>query len=244
MRLAVFSDIHGNAEALEACLDHAAELNVTGYVILGDLVGYGPDPERVIDIIAGLSERGAIVLKGNHDEAIERGTDQMNGVAAEAIRWTRDRLDFSQKAFLAQLPMTLMRNDVFFVHASAERPEAWPYVDTTSAAIACLVASEARITVCGHTHVPRVFHQLPGDRMEDFTPEPNRKVPFEPARRYLCVLGAVGQPRDLDARACWGLLEPDGVTYCRVSYDAAKTSRKIRAAGLPDWLGDRLQVGR
>ena len=243
MRLAVLSDIHGNAEALDACLDHAAELGVDGYVFLGDLVGYGPDPERVVDIVADMSGQGAIVVKGNHDEAIERGTDQMNGPAADAIRWTRDQLDASQKAFLAQLPMTLMRDDVMFVHASAARPERWPYIDSIASAIACFVASSARVTICGHTHVPELFHQLPGGQMETLEPPANSKVPFSNARRYLGVLGAVGQPRDGDARACWGLLESDGLTYCRVAYDIEKTRRKINAAGLPSWLGERLTIG-
>jgi diadenosine tetraphosphatase ApaH/serine/threonine PP2A family protein phosphatase len=244
MRLAVFSDIHGNAEALEACLDHASEMGVDGYAVIGDLVGYGPDPERVIDTVADLSARGAIVVKGNHDEAIERGTDQMNGVAAEAIRWTRAQLDPSQKAFLAQLPLTLMRDDVMFVHASAARPETWPYIDSPAAAIACFVASGARLTLCGHTHVPHLFHQLPGQPVEDFIPVPNRRIPLSSARRYLGVLGAVGQPRDRDPRACWGLLESDGLTFCRVGYDVEETQRKIKAAGLPEWLGDRLELGR
>jgi diadenosine tetraphosphatase ApaH/serine/threonine PP2A family protein phosphatase len=244
MRLAVLTDIHGNAEALEACLDHIAEIGVDGYAILGDLVGYGPDPERVIDIVVDLSEHGALVLKGNHDEAIERGTDHMNGVAADAIRWTREQLDASQKAFLAQLPMSLMRDNTMFVHASAARPETWPYVDSSAAAIACLVASGARVTLCGHTHVPHLFHQLPGQTVEDFTPVANRKVPFSSARRYLAVLGAVGQPRDRDPRACWGLLEPDGLTFYRVPYDIEETMRKIKVARLPDWLGERLELGR
>jgi len=244
MRLAVLTDIHGNAEALEACLDHIAEVGVDGYAVLGDLVGYGPDPERVIDMVADLSEHGALVLKGNHDEAIERGTDQMNGVAADAIRWTREQLDASQKAFLAQLPLSLMRNDTMFVHASAARPEKWPYIDSSAAAIACLVASGARITLCGHTHVPHLFHQLPGQMVEDFSPVANRKVPFASARRYLGVLGAVGQPRDRDPRACWALLESDGLTFYRVAYDIEKTMRKIKLAGLPGWLGERLELGR
>jgi diadenosine tetraphosphatase ApaH/serine/threonine PP2A family protein phosphatase len=244
MRLALLTDIHGNAEALDACLEHIAEIGVDAFAVLGDLVGYGPDPERVIDIVADLNAKGAIVLKGNHDEAVERGTDQMNGVAAEAIRWTRERLDTSQKAFLAQLPLTLMRNNVMFVHASAARPETWPYVDSSAAAVACLVASGARLTLCGHTHVPHLFHQLPGQMVEDFVPVPNRKVPFSSARRYLGVLGAVGQPRDRDPRACWGLLENDGLTFYRVAYDIDVTMRKIKAAGLPNWLGQRLEVGR
>jgi diadenosine tetraphosphatase ApaH/serine/threonine PP2A family protein phosphatase len=244
MRLALLSDIHGNLEALEACLDQIGEVGADGIVILGDLVGYGPDPERVVDLVADLDAKGAIVVKGNHDEAIERGTDQMNGIAAESIRWTRDQLDASQKAYLAQLPISLMRDNVLFLHASAAKPEAWHYVDSVQAAVACLVASGARLTFCGHTHVPQFYHQLPGQPVDAFKPVANRKVPFSSARRYLGVLGSVGQPRDRDPRACWGLLEPNGITYCRVPYDYDVTARKIRAAGLPTWLGERLKVGQ
>ena len=244
MRLAVLSDIHGNYEALEACLEQIADAGVDGYAFLGDLVGYGPDPGRVVDIISELNARGAIVLKGNHDEAIERGADRMTGIAAEAILWTRNQLNERQKAYLAQLPLTEARDNVMFVHASAARPETWPYVDSTASAVACLAASGTRLTLCGHTHLPRLFHQLPWRSVEDFVPVANRKVPFSSARRYLGVLGAVGQPRDRDPRACWVLLEPDGLTYFRVGYDFDATMRKIKAAGLPEWLGTRLATGR
>ena len=217
MRTALLTDIHGNIEALAACLDHAAALGVERYVVLGDLVGYGPDPGAVVDRVQQLAEAGAIVLKGNHDEAIARGGERMNEVAAEAIRWTRDRLTAGQKTFLAGLPLTVREGDVLYVHASAARPAQWAYVNGIDAATTSLDATDARLTFCGHTHVPALFHRLPGRRVESYVPQPGKPVPFSRARRYLGVIGAVGQPRDRNPRACWGLLEDAGLTLHRVA---------------------------
>ena len=244
MRTALLTDIHGNLEALDACLRHVASVGVDEIIVMGDLVGYGPDPALVVDRIAGLAAKGARVLKGNHDDAIQRGPGGMNEVASEAILWSRDRLDGAQRQFLIDLPMTYRRDDILFVHASAARPESWAYVSSAEPALASLKATDARVTFCGHTHVPILFHRLADRALESFVPQPGKPVPLSRARRYVGVIGAVGQPRDRNPNACWGLLDGDEVTLFRVPYDVDATAAKIRAAGLSDWLAVRLYLGR
>ncbi len=244
MRLALLTDIHGNAEALGACLAQARAAGIEQFVILGDLVGYGPDPRAIVDTVSGLAASGAIVLMGNHDEAIAAGAGGMNVSAAQCINWARGELSVAQRTYLAGLPMTHRQGDILFVHASAAEPREWHYIDNPQAAVQSLNATDARLTFCGHTHLPVVFHRLPGKRVQAFVPVPERQMPFSQARRYLSVVGSVGQPRDHDPRACWGELDDQGLTLHRVAYDIDATVRKIKAAGLPEWIGLRLYQGR
>ncbi|MDR3494296.1 MAG: metallophosphoesterase family protein [Ancalomicrobiaceae bacterium] len=244
MRLAVLTDIHGNAEALDACLEHIASVGVDGHVILGDIVGYGPDPGYVVERVMELQRRGAVVLLGNHDEAIADGSGGMSELAAEAIGWTREQLTDEHKAFLAGLPLTHQDGNTLFVHASARDPGDWNYVIHRLHAVDCFAATDARRILCGHTHRPILFHQIADRPVEEFVPKPNTKVPFFKARRYLAVIGSVGQPRDHNPNTCWALLEPDGLTLNRIAYDIDATARKIAATRLPRWLGLRLYEGR
>src|SRR5262249_43062478 len=127
MRIALMTDIHGNREALAACLDHAARNGIDRYVFLGDFVGYGADPGWVIDTVAAHVERGAIALLGNHDAAVVTDTSGMNDVAAAALEWTRTQLDDAQRKFIADRPLVVDEKDWLFVHASAFEPDQWHY---------------------------------------------------------------------------------------------------------------------
>src|SRR5437868_4236376 len=129
MKLALFADIHSNLEALTACLAHAEALGATRFAFLGDLVGYGADPAAVLDLIGRYASEGAVVVRGNHDEAVT-GPDngRMNVSANAAIEWTRTRLSDRNLAFLAGLPLTVTDRNILFVHASAAAPERWNYV--------------------------------------------------------------------------------------------------------------------
>ena len=245
MRLALMSDIHGNREALEACLDHAAQNGVERYVFLGDYAGYGADPGWVIDTVQAHVGRGALAVLGNHDAAVLAASEDMNETAAEAMAWTRTQLDDRQRAFLAGLPLTIEEKDRLYVHASGFEPDQWHYVTELYAAAKSLMATRAHATFCGHTHVPALFHMSMTGKFASFDPVDRVDIPLTRQRRWLAVIGSVGQPRDRDPAACYAVLddERDLLTYVRVPYDIESAARKIRAAGLPLSLSARLFEG-
>jgi diadenosine tetraphosphatase ApaH/serine/threonine PP2A family protein phosphatase len=245
MRIALMSDIHGNREALAACLDHAAQSGVERHVFLGDYVGYGADPGWVLDTVAAQVERGAIALLGNHDHAVLTDSAGMNAVAAEAIDWTRGQLDARQRDFIAGLPISVTDDDRLYVHASAFEPADWHYVTDLYSAAKSLTATRAHVTFCGHTHVPALFHVSMTGKFASFDPVERVEIPLTKQRRWLAVMGSVGQPRDRDPSACYAVLDDacDALTYVRVPYDIETAARKIRAAGLPAILSARLFEG-
>jgi len=245
MRLALMSDIHGNREALEACLDHAAQNGVERYVYLGDYAGYGADPGWVIDTVQAHVGRGALAVLGNHDAAVLTDSQDMNETAAAAMAWTRTQLDDRQRAFLAGLPLTIEEKDRLYVHASGFEPDEWHYVTELYAAAKSLMATRAHATFCGHTHVPALFHMSMTGKFASFDPVDRVDIPLTRQRRWLAVIGSVGQPRDRDPAACYAVLdeERDTLTYVRVPYDIESAARKIRAAGLPLSLSARLFEG-
>ncbi|RWL50202.1 MAG: metallophosphoesterase [Mesorhizobium sp.] len=246
MRIAILSDIHANREAFDAVLGVVRKQAPDQLVLLGDLVGYGPDPVYVVEKVADLVEGGAFCIKGNHDEAAALGRTDMTENARTAIEWTRERLAREHLDFLAQLPLSLRSSDRLYVHASAERPEKWRYIRDVDAAERCLSSSDARFIFCGHTHIPAIYYALPGRRPVHFRPLDNVAAPLSELRRHLVVVGAVGQPRDGNSAACFALLDTERreVTMVRVPYDHEETARKIQASGLPGWLGMRLRIGR
>jgi diadenosine tetraphosphatase ApaH/serine/threonine PP2A family protein phosphatase len=246
MRLALFADIHANREAFEACLADAARRGADRIVLLGDLVGYGADPAWVVARAMALREAGAIVIKGNHDEAAVADGRRMSEDAARAAAWTRGVLDAGAKAFLAALPMQVAEADRLYVHASAHQPARWPYLRDAEAARRCLAACDARIVLCGHVHVPALYGVTATMRLQHFLPADGAPVPLARPRRWLGVLGAVGQPRDGNPAACYAMLDDasGGFTTIRVPYDIAGASAKIREAGLPPSLAARLFEGR
>lgn len=246
MRIAILSDIHANREAFDAALSVVHAFGPDETVLLGDLVGYGPDPEYVVETSARLAEDGAICILGNHDQAVVHDRRDMSEHAREAVRWTRRRMSPAHLAFLDALPLSVRSEDRLYVHASADQPAKWRYVRDTDAALASLAASDAALIVCGHTHVPALYYMLPGRRPVRFTPVDNMPAPLSRLRRHLLVCGAVGQPRDGNPAACVGLIDTamHTVENRRVPYDFDETARKIVAHGLPAWLGMRLTIGR
>lgn len=245
MLVALMTDIHANREAFEACLDDAAARGVERYVFLGDYVGYGPDPGWVLDRVRAHVAEGALALMGNHDAAALGRDAGMNALARAAIAWTRQRLDPDQLAFLAGLPLTLVEGEYLYVHANAWAPGGWDYVTSSIEAERSLGRTRARISFCGHVHVCAVYQMAPGRPPTAFRPCPGVSIPLLPHRRWLAVVGAVGQPRDGDPAACYALLQPERatLTYVRVPYDVEATAHKIRAAGLPPRLASRLLEG-
>ncbi|UPY36193.1 metallophosphoesterase family protein [Sediminicoccus sp. KRV36] len=245
MRIALLTDIHANLEALDACLAHAGAQGAERLVFLGDLVGYGADPEAVVARVRGLMEQGAIVLRGNHDEAALRGPVGFSGLASIAMRWTQARLDAATREFLANLPFTQEEEDRLYTHADASNPADWRYVTEAREARRSLDATSARLTFCGHTHLPALFGLTATDKMLHHTPLPDIMLPLLQPRRWLAVIGAVGQPRDGNPAACYGLLDTARAEcgWMRVPYDIEAAARKIRAAELPEALAARLFEG-
>lgn len=246
MRIALLSDIHANREALEATLAHVARQQVGRIAVLGDIVGYGADPAACTEIVMDLAASGALVLKGNHDEAVARDDADMNADALAAMVWTRGVLGDAHRRFLAGLPLAAREGDLLLVHAGARNPGQWPYVMTPRDAELSFGATDARLIVCGHTHVPALFSLQPNRTCVGFTPVAGSPVPLAAHRRWHVVVGSVGQPRDGVAAAAYavldlgqGMLEPH-----RVPYDHPAAAAKIRAAGLPDRLASRLALGR
>jgi diadenosine tetraphosphatase ApaH/serine/threonine PP2A family protein phosphatase len=245
MRTALLADIHGNREALTACLADAARSGVDRYVFLGDLVGYGPDPAWVVERVARMVDDGALAVLGNHDAAAISDRDTMNPLARAAIRWTRERLDGSHRAFLAGLPLDLNEDDRLYVHASASAPQDWIYMLTPRQAFQSFRATAQRLTFCGHTHIPALFNESATSLPHQHVPVDGKPVPLLTQRRWIAVLGAVGQPRDHNPAACYGLLDTDAnrLTYLRVPYDVDVTAHKVLATSLPKALALRLTAG-
>ncbi|MDQ4134631.1 MAG: metallophosphatase family protein [Pseudomonadota bacterium] len=246
MLIAILSDIHGNREALEACLEDAARRGAERFVFLGDFVGYGADPVWVVETARAAVAAGALALRGNHDEALLTGGGGMNALARAAIDWTRDQLGPEQLRFLADLPLAAEEDPYLFVHANAWAPGAWGYVTGPVEAERSLRCTAAQATFCGHTHVPALFQIAPDKPAVGFRPVSGCAVPLLRQRRWLAVVPAVGQPRDGDPDAGYALLDPEKgtVTFRRVTYDVEAAARKIVAAGLPPRLASRLLEGR
>ena len=245
MRIALLTDIHGNLEALDACLAHARAQGAERLVILGDLVGYGADPVAVVERVLELMAEGAVVLRGNHDEAALHGPIGFSGLAARAMRWTMEQLDLPTRRFLAELPLTHAEEDRLYTHADASEPGAWRYVIDARDARQSLAATPARLTFCGHTHVPALFSQMGSARPRHAIPAADVMQWLAPEQRWLAVIGAVGQPRDGEPAACYGLLDTEAAEcgWMRVPYDVERAAEKILAAGLPEALAARLFEG-
>jgi len=246
VRLAVFADIHANRQAFSACLEAARSRGAEQIICLGDIVGYGADPEWAVETVIELVNDGAIVVRGNHDNAIGTPSESMNAVAQAAIEWTRGRLGASQRRFLAELPLTRRESDRLYVHSEASQPARWRYVSDTPDAVRSIEATDAHVTFCGHIHRPALYSMSSAAKMTSFIPTTDVPVQLLGGRRWLAVIGSVGQPRDGNPAAAFAMFDTTSreLTYCRAPYDIETAAERIRANGLPHWLADRLLEGR
>jgi diadenosine tetraphosphatase ApaH/serine/threonine PP2A family protein phosphatase len=244
--LALFSDIHANRQAFSACLDFAKAHGAERIICLGDYVGYGADPEWTVDMVMALVEEGALAVRGNHDNAVAGSSETMNAEAQAAIEWTRGQLSRVQRRFLAELPLACEEDDRLYVHSEASNPAKWRYVLSTADAGRSLMSTEAHITFCGHVHKPALYSISVTGKMTSFVPISGVTVQLLGGRRWLSVLGAVGQPRDGDPAASFAMFDTRSreITWCRVPYDVEEAARRIRENGLPPWLAERLSFGR
>jgi diadenosine tetraphosphatase ApaH/serine/threonine PP2A family protein phosphatase len=240
MRIAVLSDVHANLPALEAVLAALGPVDAIWH--LGDIVGYGPHPDEVVD---RLRQLGAVGVRGNHDAAaldLERA-EWFNPDARRAIEWTAGHITPATRGWLARLPERLEIDGITLVHGSPRDPT-WEYITTPSGARANLGAFGTSHLLFGHTHLGGAFRDKDG-RMEAIEALDGATLVLD-SRRVLANPGSVGQPRDGDSRASAAILDTSSstLTWHRVAYPIAATQADIRARGLPGWLADRLAGGR
>jgi predicted phosphodiesterase len=242
VRVAVLSDIHGNLHALDAVLESVAADTPDAVWCLGDLVGYGPRPNRCCTLVA---ERADICLIGNHDLGVlgRLDLDDFSYDAAASARWTAEVLADAPRHFLESLEPQGEAEGVALYHASARDP-VWEYVLTPFAALASFAASEARILLVGHSHVALAFG-LAEQRLETTIAPDGTRLDVSGEGRWILNPGSVGQPRDGDPRAAYLLLDLEAgrAEYRRVDYPVERTQAEIRERGLPEPLAERLAQG-
>ena len=240
MKIALFGDIHANLEALDTVLADAEAQGCDSYVCLGDVVGYNANPSECLEKVKAMD---CPIVKGNHDEDAggEHSLEMMNPVAAEALQWTRDQLTAEQREFLARMRMVRQVEDFTIVHSTLDQPNVWNYVTNKFDAMSNFSYQFTQVCFHGHTHVPRVF--VRGARVQEVQPE---SIAIEDGMKYFINAGSVGQPRDGDWRASYCIYDLDAklITFRRLEYDIKTTQEKIRAAGLPEALAERLERGR
>ncbi|HWX87220.1 MAG TPA: metallophosphoesterase family protein [Solirubrobacteraceae bacterium] len=243
MKVAVVSDIHSNRQAFEAVLEAVADSEATELWCLGDIVGYGADPDACVELVR---RHVAVCLAGNHDIAVtgELPLDEFTRGAGLAAQWTREVIAPRNLSFLADLQPQGEEGQVGLYHASPRDP-VWEYVLSALLAELCLDAQARRVCLIGHSHVASSFVRYEG---EPATGEPRREgTDLDISTgEWLLNPGSVGQPRDGDPRAAWLLLDlaGQGVSYRRTPYDVAGAAAAIRAARLPDSLAERLEYGQ
>ena len=240
MRIAFISDIHGNLEALRAAFDEIEREKVDQTVCLGDIVGYGADPNGCVNLVREKANRTVL---GNHDAAVIETTsiERFNAHARAAVHWTRRRLSEENAEWLRSLPLKYHGEDFLAVHASPLRPENWIYVVDQELAEDAFLVFEEPVCFLGHSHVPVVFREGEAEPL-DPTEE---GIVLPEGGRYIVNVGSVGQPRDRDPRFSIGIYDNAKLELklIRGEYDIDTASRKILEAGLPEMLAKRIHLG-
>lgn len=243
MKYGILGDIHANLSALRMVLERLRSHRVDRILSVGDVVGYGAAP---CECIERLREIGARVVKGNHDAACVHEMDlaYFNPYARAAVSWTRTQLSRDDSTWIARLPLTLDLEDCSVAHGTYHRPERFDYVQGESDADASLDRLPTPVCFVGHSHVPIALVRLEDDPLRTARAE-GSEVDLSDVRRALINVGSVGQPRDDDPRAAYAIFDSDEqrVVIERVRYDIEAEARRIRAAGLPPVLADRLFHG-
>ena len=242
MRVAIISDIHGNQHALEAVLEAISDSDCRELWCLGDVVGYGADPDGCVELV---SQHAALCLAGNHDLGVvgRLPLEQFSRGAELAARWTQQHAAPEALDFLRELEPQNLEEAVGLFHASPRDP-VWEYVLSPLQADLCLGATDHRISLIGHSHVALSFGRRPGAAATGQTRTDGEELGLGEGE-WLINPGSVGQPRDSDPRAAWLELDLDApaAIYHRVDYDIEGAAAAIRAAHLPDSLAERLFFG-
>lgn len=244
MRYAFISDIHANLEALEAVFDDIDTQEIDEVICLGDIVGYGANPNECVDLVR---KRCSVILLGNHDAAAVEllSTQHFNIHAKIAIEWTTQTLRREIKEYLTALPMKATVDPITLVHATPYEPNMWYYITSLEEAAFNFQFFETQICMVGHTHIPIIIvldtqkelyvHQDMGIRLSD-----------NDGARLLINVGSVGQPRDRNPKSCYGIFDADAgeFSYRRVAYNIDKTQQKMKKIKMPEFLISRIEDGR
>ena len=240
MKYAIIADIHGNIDALQVALEDIRAQNATHIVCLGDVVGYNARPRECLQIVRDM---GIPCVKGNHDEycSSDEHLEGFNPHAADAVHWTRNQLTDDDKKWLRELKYSRMAANFTMVHSTLDAPERWGYVFDKLAAAASFPYQTTQMCFFGHTHVPVAFMRDTVVRGGTYS-----KFKIDPAKKYFINVGAIGQPRDNNPKSAYVLFDMDAGTIelRRLEYDIAAAQAKIREAGLPERLAERLAYGR
>ena len=241
MKWALLSDVHGNLEAFQAVIEDLRKEKAERVAFLGDVVGYGADPNDCLTLLEGLTDW---VVAGNHDYGSVGLTDidVFNPSARSAILWTRDHLLPESRNYLRRLPLRRQIGETTFVHAAPKNPEEWNYILTFPEAEEAFRFLTGGLAFMGHSHRPSI---LAKDKDSEVQIVPHQEAVLNPGIRYLINVGSVGQPRDGHPQAAYGLYDEEEKKYRlkRVGYDVAAAQEKIIKAGLPRFLAQRLSRG-
>jgi predicted phosphodiesterase len=242
MKAAIISDIHSNLEALQAVIKDVKKRRIKKIFCLGDLVGYGANPNECVELCM---KEAKILVAGNHDWATVDKTDisVFNPVAAEAIRWTQKHIKKAHAGSLKKLHLSQEVDNIFLVHASPQQPTEWSYLFTLEDFKKQFEYFKTQVCFVGHSHIPSAVFQ-DDNEYTDFLRDST--FPLIDGRKYIINVGSVGQPRDLDPRACYAIYDGNNrsIEIVRLDYNIPLAQQKVINAGLPEMLADRLLVGR
>ena len=244
MRTAIISDIHGNLEALSAVLYDIESLNIDEIICLGDIIGYGPNPNECISLV---NSKSPVILLGNHDAAVldPLSTQNFNINAKIAIEWTSKHLTDQSLDSLKNLPMSKVEDNKTFVHATPYEPRMWYYISSVEEALFNFQFFDTTFCFVGHTHIP-VTISLDKNNKINVSQDGLLDFSKDTEAHYLINVGSVGQPRDRNPRSSYGILDTDSSIFSlrRVEYDIEKCQAKMKKQKLPEFLISRLTDGK
>jgi predicted phosphodiesterase len=244
MQLAFISDIHANLEALEAVLADSEKQKADEIICLGDIVGYGANPNECVKIVR---EKSSTILLGNHDAAAVNllATHHFNSHAKIAIEWTAGALNNESRSFLLSLPLTVTRDGLTLVHATPYEPNMWYYITSLEEAAFNFQYFETDACLVGHTHIPILIVL---DKQKEVYVHQGAAINLRAMNgsRILINVGSVGQPRDRNPLSCYALLDTESgdFTYRRVAYDIENAQAKMKKINMPEFLINRIKEGR
>jgi diadenosine tetraphosphatase ApaH/serine/threonine PP2A family protein phosphatase len=241
MRWAILSDVHGNLEAFRAVIEDLRAEGAEKTAFLGDVVGYGADPNECIALLRDLTDW---VIAGNHDYGTVGLThiESFNPMAQAALFWTRDQLSVENQAFLRRLLLSRKDGSATFVHSTPNQPEEWYYLFTFPEAEEAFLALAGDLAFVGHSHRPLILTKAGSEGVDAMDAE---ETTLKPGVRYIINVGSVGQPRDGHPEAAYGLFDDEAHHFRlkRIPYDVETAQKKILRAGLPPFLAQRLSRG-
>lgn len=240
-KIAILGDIHANLEALNTVLDDCRAQGVEEFLCTGDVVGYNANPHECLDIVRAL---GCPVMMGNHDYYVSRemNLSDFNPHAAFVVEWTRSQLSEDELAWLGALPFQKTVKGISLVHSTNDNPMSFGYVFDNLQAAANFINQKTPVCFHGHTHCPMIYEKS----MQGVARIDPQDFKLVAGRKYFINVGSIGQPRDGDPRATYVIYDSvqKTVSFRRLEYDIAAAQAKIRAAGLPERLAERLQYGQ